>query len=54
MSHEDGKILINCQDCNRTCLTVEVGKVVFSGIGMSVRCVACETVRAKHKFGVNY
>ena len=42
-----GNIIINCQQCGRTCVTIEAGKVIFSGIGMSIRCVSCETYAQK-------
>lgn len=37
-----GHIVINCQECNRTCIKVEVGTAIFTGIGCSVRCAGCE------------
>lgn len=51
LSDGQGNIIINCQECGRTCVTIEAGKVIFSGIGMSVTCVGCEVSRSRSRRG---
>lgn len=45
-SDGQGNIIINCQDCDRRLVTIEVGKVTFHG-GMIVRCLTCEVCAQK-------
>ena len=41
-SDEQGHIIINCQQCEKRLITLEVGKAIFHH-GMSVRCTFCES-----------
>ena len=49
-SDGEGHIIINCQECDRRLITIDVGKATFHG-AMSVRCTTCEIMRSKHKMG---
>ena len=49
-SDGQGNIIINCQDCDRRLVTIEVGKATIHG-GLSIRCPACEVMRSKRRMG---
>lgn len=49
-SDAQGHIIINCQECDRRLITIDVGKAIFHG-GMIVICTTCEIMRSKRKMG---
>lgn len=50
-SYVEGRVIINCQECNITCIKIEVGKVIFTGIGMSITCAGCQAWLSRQKRG---